>query len=175
MFSFFLFLFLTNNSKQAKRPASVHRKAGRLHLPGFLAALIAYGISMGLGIAPTRFTVPEFPAGNDRAGRNFTPVSLDFLGRACYNQRSFILFKTLMRTNRGPALHAAERAAPQGCCKQPAMCRTSTTAECRGEPLPGVPVTAQREALPGPGGAIRVEPWNAVDFFRRFIPLVNAG
>ena len=53
---------------------------------------------MGLGIAPTRFTVPEFPAGNDRAGRNFTLVSLDFLGRTCYNQRSFILFKTLMRT-----------------------------------------------------------------------------
>ena len=191
LFSFFLFLFLTNNSKQAKRPASVHRKAGRFAFAmmvvdvglvftvafvlGFLAALIAYGISMGLGIAPTRFTVPEFPAGNDRAGRNFTPVSLDFLGRTCYNQRSFILFKMLMRTNRGPALHAAERAAPQGCCKQPAMCRTSTTAECRGEPLPGVPVTAQREALPGPGGAIRVEPWNAVDFFRRFIPLVNAG
>ena len=47
---------------------------------------------MGLGIAPTRFTVPEFPAGNDRAGRNFTLVSLDFLGRTCYNQRSFILF-----------------------------------------------------------------------------------
>ena len=104
------------------------------------------GISMGLGIAPTRFTVPEFPAENDRAGRNFTPVSLDFLGRTCYNQRSFILFKMLMRTNRGPALHAAERAAPQGCCKQPAMCRTSTTAECRGEPLPGVPVTALRGA-----------------------------
>ena len=62
-----------------------------------------------------------------------------------------------------------------GCCKQPAMTPASTTAECRGEPLPGVPVTAQREALPGPGGAIRVEPWNAVDFFRRFIPLVNAG
>ena len=38
-------------------------------------------------------------------------------------------------------------------CKQPAMCRTSTTAECRGEPLPGVPVTAQREALPGPADA----------------------
>ena len=112
---------------------------------------------------------------DDGSGRNFTPVSLDFLGRTCYNQRSFILFKMLMRTNRGPALHAAERAAPQGCCKQPAMCRTSTTAECRGEPLPGVPVTAQREALPGPGGAIRVEPWNAVDFFRRFIPLANAG
>ena len=106
MFSFFLFLFLTNNSKQAKRPASVHRKAGRFafammvvdvglvftvaFVPGFLAALIAYGISMGLGIAPTRFTVPEFPAGN-RAGRNFTSVSLDFLGRTCYNQRSFIL------------------------------------------------------------------------------------
>ena len=104
------------------------------------------GISMGLGIAPTRFTVPEFPAENDRAGRNFTPVSLDFLGRTCYNQRSFILFKMLMRTNRGPALHAAERAAPQGCCKQPAMCRTSTTAECRGEPLSGAPVTAQRVA-----------------------------
>ena len=163
LFSFFLFLFLTNNSKQAKRPASVHRKAGR-----FAFAMMV--VDVGLV-----FTVPEFPAGNDRAGRNFTPVSLDFLGRTCYNQRSFILFKMLMRTNRGPALHAAERAAPQGCCKQPAMCRTSTTAECRGEPLPGVPVTAQREALPGPGGAIRVEPWNAVDFFRRFIPLVNAG
>ena len=168
--------FLTTNSKQAKRPASVHRKAGRFAFAGLSGgAHRLRGISMGLGIAPTRFTVPEFPAGNDRAGRNFTPVSLDFLGRTCYNQRSFILFKMLMRTNRGPALHAAERAAPQGCCKQPAMCRTSTTAECRGEPLPGVPVTAQREALPGPGGAIRVEPWNAVDFFRRFIPLVNAG
>ena len=63
-----------------------------------------------LGVA-AMYTVPEFPAGNDRAGRNFTPVSLDFLGRTCYNQRSFILFKMLMRTNRGPALHAAERAA----------------------------------------------------------------
>ena len=82
---------------------------------------------MGLGIAPTRFTVPEFPAGNDRAGRNFTLVSLDFLGRTCYNQRSFILFKMLMRTNRGPALHAAERAAPQGCCKQREFSITRST------------------------------------------------
>ena len=120
-----------------------------------------------LGVA-AMYTVPEFPAGNDRAGRNFTPVSLDFLGRTCYNQRSFILFKTLMRTNRGPALHAAERAAPQGCCKQPAMCRTSTTAECRGEPLPGAPVTAQRVACSSTQFG-----WNRgtqLDFQRRFIP-----
>ena len=33
-------------------------------VPGFLAALIAYGISMGLGIEPTRFTVQAFPALN---------------------------------------------------------------------------------------------------------------
>ena len=43
-------------------------------------------------------------------------------------------------------LHDAERAAPQGRCKQPVMCRSSTTAERRGEPLPGAPVTAQRVA-----------------------------
>ena len=101
MFSFFHFLFLTNNSKQAKHPASVLRNAGRFAFAGLTGgAHRLRGISMGLGIAPTRFTVPEFPAGNDRAGRNFTPVSLDFLGRTCYNQRSFILTKAMMRTNR---------------------------------------------------------------------------
>ena len=46
-------------------------------------------------------------------------------------------------------LHDAERAAPQGRCKQPVMCRSSTTAERRGEPLPGAPVTAQRVARRG--------------------------
>ena len=65
LFSFFLFLFLTNNSKQAKRPASVHRKAGRFAFAGLSGgAHRLRGISMGLGIAPTRFTVPEFPAGD---------------------------------------------------------------------------------------------------------------
>ena len=149
MFSFFLFSDpKSQTGNQIKGPASAHKEAG----------LLAY----------------KKPFSAEKSF--FQHLSLDFFAPACYNQRSFILFKMLMRTNRGPALHAAERAAPQGCCKQPAMCRTSTTAECRGEPLPGVPVTAQREALPGPGGAIRVEPWNAVDdFIRRFIPLLVRG
>ena len=57
--------------------------------------------------------------------------------------------------------HDAERAAPDtGCCKQPAVHRASTTAERRGEPLPGAPVTAQRVAC-SQGHVIRVEPWNA--------------
>ena len=29
-------------------------------------------------------------------------ASLDFFGQACYNQRSFILTKAMMRTNRSP-------------------------------------------------------------------------
>ena len=54
----------------------------------------------------------------------FLPLSLDFFVPACYNQRSFILSKTLMRTNRSPAFHAAERAAPgfrvlQAACHDP--------------------------------------------------------
>ena len=52
LFSFFLFLFLTNNSKQAKRPASAHRKAGR-----FAFAMMVVDVDLV-------FTVPEFPAGD---------------------------------------------------------------------------------------------------------------
>lgn len=51
-----------------------------------------------------------------------------------------------------------------------------TTAECRGEPLPGVPVTAHREA-PLSGGAIRVEPWSGFRLMidRRFIPCMRSA
>lgn len=40
------------------------------------------------------------------------------------------------------------RRSDAACCKQPGAARPPTTAECRGEPLPGVPVTAHREARP---------------------------
>ena len=76
-------------------------------------------------------------------------------------------------------LDTAERAAAAGaaCCKQPGVRPLLTTAERRGEPLPGVPVTAQREARPQ-GCAIRVEPWSgpAKCGYRRFIPCrLSAG
>ena len=76
-------------------------------------------------------------------------------------------------------LDTAERAAAAGaaCCKQPGVRPPLTTAERRCEPLPGVPVTAQREARPQ-GCAIRVEPWSgpAKCGYRRFIPCrLSAG
>ena len=129
----------------------MHKKPGTFWLTMLIRCAILLYCNQGgekKGSGMENF-IRHYKNKDDGSGRNFTPVSLDFLGRTCYNQRSFILFKMLMRTNRGPALHAAERAAPQGCCKQPAMCRTSTTAECRGEPLPGAPVTAQRVARLG--------------------------
>ena len=56
--------------------------------------------------------------------------------------------KTMMRTNRGPVSPCRrEGCRPEGCAASSLPCAgLSTTAECRGEPLPGAPVTAQRVA-----------------------------
>ena len=73
----------------------------------------------------------------------FELASLDFSHRACYNQCSFILCKSSMRTNR-IFPHTMQREPPRspGCCKRLTVPGDPTTAECRGEPLPGMPVTA---------------------------------
>lgn len=92
-------------------------------------------------------------AGADR----FLPRPLAFLPQVCYNLLSFILAKrerapapSRMRTNRGRTATPERGLPPQRCGVLQAAWRSPppTTAECRGEPLPGVPVTAHREAQP---------------------------
>ena len=94
--------------------------------------------------------------------------TLAFFPRLCYNLCSFILAKrwkasrpSRMRTIRGGTRHIREgcRRKARRAASSPAHAPPPTTAERRGEPLPGAPVTAQREARPA-GGAIRVEPWS---------------
>ena len=114
------------------------------------------------------------------------PARLAFFPQLCYNLCSFILTKrrraatpSRMRTNRGRHTAHQRELPPQARrgASSPAHAPPPTTAERRGEPLPGAPVTAQREARPA-GGAIRVEPWSgpAEREQRRFIPCrLSAG
>ena len=100
------------------------------------------------------------------------PQTLAFFPQLCYNLCSFILSRregaaarsSWMRTNRGGPTGPQRGLPPLAArCKQPGRRPPPTTAERGGEPLPGVPVTAQREARAGlccPAGAIRVEPWS---------------
>src|SRR5699024_10042956 len=114
------------------------------------------------------------------------PARLAFFPQLCYNLCSFILTKrrraatpSRMRTNRGRHTAHQRELPPQARrgASSPAHAPPPTTAERRGEPLPGAPVTAQREAQPA-GGAIRVEPWSGPSEReqRRFIPCrLSAG
>ena len=95
--------------------------------------------------------------------------TLAFFPQLCYNLCSFILAKrrraakpSRMRTIRGGTRHIREgcRRKARRAASSPAHAPPPTTAERRGEPLPGAPVTARREAQPA-GGAIRVEPWSS--------------
>ena len=110
---------------------------------------------------------------------------LAFLPQVCYNLLSFILTKReradalLNADKQGPDLTPQRRLPPQmrRAASSPAVIPSPTTAERRGEPLPGLPVTAQREALSfgrrNSGGTVERFP-ASID--RRFIPCIfSAG
>ena len=139
LFSFFLFLIRISKWQPNQRPRFCAQRSGA-------------------------FGVKEQPCAEKSFFRH---LSLDFLPPACYNQRSFILTKAMMRTNRCP-VSMAQRGLPRKGAASSLPCtgylppQSAEVNLCRVRPLQH----SEWHALAcNSGGTVE-----RLSIFRRFIP-----